>query len=108
MKEFVLQIKHLHSIPVNLTTEDRLKRRWFVQWYLPELKISHLEERKGDEFFVKLDTAFRISRSPWTFDFGFVLFGFGLGISRKTDRQLKQDTDYFEKHKEQLGRVVVL
>lgn len=93
MREFVKKIDHCYNIYPNpkLPSDVSLAKRWIVQIYLPEIKITHLENSKLDEFYVAFDNRLIVKRSQYSLDLGFNLFGFGFGLSRKTDKMLELD-----------------
>ena len=105
MKEFVWKIPHLHNIfpNPNLPLEQRLAKRWIVQVYIPEVKVTHLENNKMNEVFLAFDNRFILKFGQYSFDFGFNLFGFGLGVSRKTDEMLASDAQHIQDIQKRIG-----
>jgi hypothetical protein len=93
MKEFVFKLNHLHNVypDPKLPLEVRLAKRWIVQLYIPEFKLTHLENGKLNEFFINADNRFIVKWGQWSFAFGFNLMGFGFGVSRKTDEMMELD-----------------
>lgn len=93
MKEFVITLPHLHNIypKTSLPLDARLSKRWVVQFYTPEIKLTHLENAKNNEIFIAFDNRFIVSFGEYSFNFGFNLFGFGFGVSRKTDKLMESD-----------------
>lgn len=103
MKEFVLKLEHLHNIYPNpkLSLDIRLTKRWVVQLYTPEFKLSR--EESGTEFYITGDNRLIVKSTLWSFDFGFNLLGFGVGLSRKTDKLLKEDAKHIKQNLANIG-----